>query len=37
MKAIGYEQTGPVDGAGALKLFETAKPEPGPHDLVVRV
>ena len=31
MKAIGYTTTGP------LFQFETAKPSPGPHDLLVRI
>lgn len=37
MKAIGYTQTGPVDGSGALSLVEVEKPQVGPRDLLVAV
>ncbi len=37
MKAIGYNRIGPVDGAGALRLFDADKPQPGPRDLLVQV
>ena len=37
MKAVGYRETGPLDGAGALIDFEAARPEPAGHDLLVRI
>ncbi|MGP6089585.1 zinc-binding alcohol dehydrogenase family protein [Antarctobacter jejuensis] len=37
MKAIGYTQTGPVDAAGALTMFEADRPKVGPRDLLVEV
>jgi zinc-binding alcohol dehydrogenase family protein len=37
MKAIGYHVPGAIDRADALIEFETAKPSPGPRDLLVRI
>jgi len=37
MKAIGYQQTGPITAADALIEFEAPQPEVGPHDLLVEV
>ncbi|MCX8228174.1 MAG: zinc-binding alcohol dehydrogenase family protein [Sulfitobacter sp.] len=37
MKAIGYTQAGPIDGNGALQMMDIAKPQVGPHDLLVAV
>ncbi len=37
MKAIGYNQNGPITAADALIAFETETPEPGPRDLLVAV
>ncbi len=37
MKAIGYNNAGPVTAPDALFEFETAMPVPGPHDLLVKV
>lgn len=37
MKAIGYTQAGPIDGNGALLMMDVAKPQVGPHDLLVAV
>ncbi|MEM8886246.1 MAG: zinc-binding alcohol dehydrogenase family protein [Planctomycetota bacterium] len=37
MNAIGYPQLGPIDAPNALVAFETAIPQPGPHDLLVEV
>jgi zinc-binding alcohol dehydrogenase family protein len=37
MKAIGYNQAGPITAPGALVEFETAIPELGPRDLLVEV
>lgn len=37
MKAIGYTQTGPIDGAGALALVDTDRPTLGARDLLVAV
>jgi zinc-binding alcohol dehydrogenase family protein len=37
MKALGYIQNGPVDGAGALSLLEVEKQPLGPRDLLVAV
>jgi len=37
MKALGYTQTGPIDGAGALNLVSVDKPTPGARDLLVAV
>jgi zinc-binding alcohol dehydrogenase family protein len=37
MKAIGYNQSGPITAADALIEFETATPEIGGHDLLVEV
>ena len=37
MKAIGYTQTGPIDGAGALSLVDVDTPTLGAHDLLVAV
>lgn len=37
MKAIGYNQTGPITAPNALIQFEASKPEIGPHDLLVEV
>lgn len=37
MKAIGYTQTGPVDGSGALQMIDMDRPQVGPRDLLVAV
>ena len=37
MKAIGYNQTGPITAPDALIDFETETPELGPRDLLVEV
>lgn len=37
MKAIGYDKPGPIDRADALIDFDLPAPEPGPHDLLVRI
>ncbi|WP_341235659.1 zinc-binding alcohol dehydrogenase family protein [uncultured Sulfitobacter sp.] len=37
MKAIGYTQAGPIDGNGVLQMMDVAKPQVGPHDLLVAV
>ena len=37
MKAIGYTQTGPVDGSGALQMIDLDRPQVGPRDLLVAV
>ncbi|TKG90780.1 zinc-binding alcohol dehydrogenase family protein [Puteibacter caeruleilacunae] len=37
MKAIGYNQTGPITAENALIAFDTDTPEVGPHDLLVEV
>ncbi|PYG32566.1 zinc-binding alcohol dehydrogenase family protein [Pelagimonas varians] len=37
MKAVGYKETGPIDRADALIDFETDKPSPIGHDLLVKV
>jgi len=37
MKAIGYNQTGPITAPDALVEFEATKPELRPHDLLVEV
>ena len=37
MKAIGYRQNLPVNGPNALEDLELPAPQPGPHDLLVRV
>ena len=37
MKAVGYTSTGPIDRDDALIDFETEKPSPSGHDLLVRV
>lgn len=37
MKAVGYVETGSIDRADALIDFETDKPSPTGHDLLVRV
>ena len=37
MKAIGYNQAGPITAADALIDFEADTPEIGPHDLLVEV
>ncbi len=37
MKAIGYNQAGPITAAEALIEFETGTPEIGPNDLLVEV
>ena len=37
MKAIGYNQAGPITAPDALIEFETATPEIGPRDLLVEV
>ncbi len=37
MKAIGYNQAGPITAAEALIEFETGTPEIGPQDLLVEV
>ncbi|WP_371154979.1 zinc-binding alcohol dehydrogenase family protein [Jannaschia sp. 2305UL9-9] len=37
MKAIGYEQTGPIDAPNALQMFDAPKPVVGPRDLLVEV
>ncbi|MEL7333438.1 MAG: zinc-binding alcohol dehydrogenase family protein [Cyanobacteria bacterium J06560_2] len=37
MKAIGYQQAGPISAENALIEFETDEPKLGPHDLLVEV
>ncbi|MEQ6204706.1 zinc-binding alcohol dehydrogenase family protein [Sulfitobacter sp. HNIBRBA2951] len=37
MKAIGYTQNGPIDGAGALNMIEIDKPTLGARDILVAV
>lgn len=37
MKAIGYTESLPIDDERALFDFETPVPEPGPHDLRVKI
>jgi zinc-binding alcohol dehydrogenase family protein len=37
MKAIGYQQTGPITAPDALIEFEAPQPEVRPHDLLVEV
>ncbi|NNJ27378.1 zinc-binding alcohol dehydrogenase family protein [Alienimonas chondri] len=37
MQAIGYAAAGPIDADDALIAFETARPTPGPRDLLVEV
>ncbi|MEX0350682.1 MAG: zinc-binding alcohol dehydrogenase family protein [Paracoccaceae bacterium] len=37
MKAVGYTKTGAIDRADALIDFETAKPTPKGHDVLVKV
>ena len=37
MKAIGYNQAGPITAPDALIDFETETPELGPRDLLVEV
>lgn len=37
MKAIGYNQTGPITAPDALVEFEAERPELGPRDLLVEV
>ncbi|MEM7762555.1 MAG: zinc-binding alcohol dehydrogenase family protein [Pseudomonadota bacterium] len=37
MRALGYTQSGPIDGDGALSEQDLPVPELGPHDLLVRV
>lgn len=37
MKAIGYTQNGPIDGAGALDVVDIDKPTPGARDILVAV
>lgn len=37
MKAIGYQQTGPISAENALIEFEAPEPEHGPRDLLVEV
>ena len=37
MKAIGYNQNGPITAPNALKEFEANTPKPGPKDLIVEV
>ena len=37
MKAIGYNQAGPITAPDALIEFETGTPELRPHDLLVDV
>ena len=37
MKAIGYNQAGPITAEAALIEFETGTPEVGPQDLLVEV
>jgi len=37
MKAIGYSDAGPISAENALFEFETDRPQPGPHDLLVAV
>jgi zinc-binding alcohol dehydrogenase family protein len=37
MKAVGYKTAGPIDHADALIDFETEKPVPTAHDLLVKV
>jgi len=37
MKAIGYHRPSPITDAEALVELELPRPEPGPHDLLVKV
>ena len=37
MKAIGYNQPGPITAPEALVAFETEVPQLKPHDLLVKV
>ena len=37
MKAIGYNDAGPISAENALIEFETDMPQPGPNDLLVEV
>lgn len=37
MKAIGYENSGPITAENALIEFESEPPRPGPYDLLVKV
>ena len=37
MKAIGYNEAGPITASSALVAFESPVPDPGPHDLLVDV
>ena len=37
MKALGYTQNGPIEGAGALSLVDIERPTLGPRDLLVSV
>ncbi len=37
MKAVGYNKSLPIDQANALFDFETERPEPGEHDLLVKI
>ena len=37
MKAIGYQNAGPITAANALIELETETPQPGPNDLLVEV
>lgn len=37
MKAIGYTDRGPISAQSAVVEIETAKPQPGPNDLLVEV
>jgi len=37
MKAVGYRETGSIDREDALIDFETDRPEPNGHDLLVKV
>lgn len=37
MKAIGYRETGSIDREDALVDFETSKPSPSGHDLLIKV
>lgn len=37
MKAVGFTENLPITDPRALADFETSKPAPGPHDLLVRI
>ena len=37
MKAIGHTHAGPIDAKNALQMMDVAKPQVGPHDILVAV